>query len=44
MKVQSFLVQVRFIEIYEVFSKENKVGYFSNRVVEEIEIMKAVIS
>ena len=33
MKVQGRLMQARFIEMHQVFVKENKVGYFSNRVV-----------
>ena len=33
MKVQGRVVQARFIEIYQVFAKINKVGYFYNRVV-----------
>ena len=33
MKVEGRLMQARFIKIHQVFSKGNKVGYFSNRVV-----------
>ena len=32
MKVRSYLMQARFIEIHQ-FSQKNKVGYFSKRVV-----------
>ena len=33
MKVHGRLMQARFIEIHQVLAKENKVGYFFNRVV-----------
>ena len=32
MKVQGSLIQARFIEIHQVFTRTNKVWYFSNRV------------
>ena len=35
MKVQGLIMQARFIEIYQVFAKKKKVGYFSNEVVWE---------
>ena len=33
MKIQGRLMQADFIEIHEVFAKNKKVGYFSNRLV-----------
>ena len=33
MKVQGPLMKAHFIEIHQIFTKQNKVGYFSNRVV-----------
>ena len=33
MKVQGLLMQMRFIEVHQIFAEKNKVGYFSNRVV-----------
>ena len=35
MEVQGLLMQARFIEIHKVFAKQNKVGYFSNRVIRD---------
>ena len=40
MEVQGRLMQACFIEIHQVFAKQNKVGYFSNRVVQYIYIHK----
>ena len=37
-KVHGCLKQAFLIEIYQVFAKKHKVGYFSNRVVNEIYI------
>ena len=34
MKVYGRLMQARFNKIHQVFDSKNKVGYFSNRVVE----------
>ena len=31
MEVQGRFMQARFIQIHQVFAKENKVGYFTNR-------------
>ena len=43
MKVQGRLMQACFIEIHQVFAKnEKEVGYFSNRVVFILEIVKFI--
>ena len=43
MRVQDHLMQAHFIQIHQVFTRKNWVGYFSNRVVDSVTVHECIV-